>query len=152
MRYLILFMLCFVSFNVNATSDQYTIRTEFSFCKYKDGKGQNDVAKYEKEYEKFLSKNGLKYSKAVLTPIIAGETDYDFVLWGSWPNGVEMYKEYGAYINDYKNTQENPSICTGAYAVINTGARHLRIPREEYDKVQFVEYVSGVILFRYGSL
>lgn len=142
MRYLFLFMLCFISFNANATSDQYTIRTEFSFCKYKDGKGQNDVAKYEKEYEKFLSKNGLKYSKAVLTPIIAGETDYDFVLWGSWPNGVEMYKEYGAYINDYKNTQENPSICTGAYAVINTGARHLRIPREEYDKVQFVEFAN----------
>tara|TARA_B100000929_G_scaffold275222_1_gene248969 strand:+ start:55 stop:807 length:753 start_codon:yes stop_codon:yes gene_type:complete len=142
MRYLFLFTLCFIGFNAYATSEQYTLRTEFTFCKYNDGKGQDDVVEFEKKYEKFLRKNGLKYSKAILTPILAGETDYDFVLWGTWPNGQEMYKEYGAFINDYKNTQVNPSICNGAYAVFNTGARHLRIPREEYDKVQFVEFAN----------
>ena len=106
MRYLFLFTLCFIGFNAYATSEQYTLRTEFTFCKYNDGKGQDDVVEFEKKYEKFLRKNGLKYSKAILTPILAGETDYDFVLWGTWPNGQEMYKEYGAFINDYKSNKD----------------------------------------------
>ena len=142
MRYLILFVLCFVSFYANAASEQNTVRTEFTLCKYKEGKDYDDVVKYQKTYEKFLIKNELKYAKHILTPILAGETDYDFVLWGTWPNGEEMYKEYGAYINDYKNTRENPSTCNGSYAVHNTGARHLRIPLEEYDRVQFAEFAN----------
>ena len=91
MRYLILFVLCFVSFYANAASEQYTVRTEFTLCKYKEGKDYDDVVKYQKTYEKFLIKNELKYAKHILTPILAGETDYDFVLWGTWPNGEEMY-------------------------------------------------------------
>jgi len=142
MRYLLLFMLSFIGFHVNAVSEQYTVRTEFSLCNYNEGKGYDDVVKSQKVYEKFLLKNELKYSRHILTPILAGETDYDFVLWGTWPNGEEMYKEYGAYINDYKNTGKNPFTCNASYAVHNTGARHLRIPLEEYDRVQFVEFAN----------
>ena len=142
MRNLLLFMLCFIGFYANAASEQYTVRSEFTYCKYNEGKGYDDVVRYQKLYEKFLLENELKYSKAILTPILAGDVDYDFVLWGTWPNGEEMYKEYGAYINDYKNTRENPSICKGSYAIHNTGARHLRIPLEEYDRVQFVEFAN----------
>ena len=142
MRYLFLCTICLFSFNVYSTSDQYTLRTEIFFCKYSEGNNYEDVVKYEKKYEKFLRKNNLKYSKAILTPVIAGETDYDFILWGSWPNGEEMYREYGAYLNDYDNPNENPSICNSNFAVINTAARHIRIPREEYDNIQFVEFAN----------
>ena len=142
MRYLCLWMICLFSFNAYSASDQYTLRTEIFFCKYSEGNNYDDVVKYEKKYEKFLRQNGLKYSKAILTPVIAGETDYDFVLWGSWPNGEEMYREYGAYLNDYDNADENPSICNSTFAVINTAARHLRIPQEKYDNIQFVEFAN----------
>ena len=142
MRYILLLALSTIGFNLAATSEQYTIRTEFSLCKYNEGKGYEDVVKYEKRYEKFLLENNLKYTRFILTPILAGEKDYDFVLWGNWPDGEEMYKEYGSYLNDYKKTSMNPSTCKGSYAVFNTGARHLRIPREEYDRIQFVEFAN----------
>ena len=141
MRYLFLISLCFVSFSLLATSEQYVVRTEVSFCKYKEGKSYDDVIKYSKKYEKFLRANSLKYSRSIFVPVIAGNTEHDYVLWGTWPNGEEMYKEYGAYLNDYKNIgSENPGICHTNVAFFNTGALHLRIPFEEYDRVQMVEF------------
>jgi hypothetical protein len=84
MRYLILIpLLIFTSLSF-ATSEQYVVRTEATFCKYKPGKGYDDVIKHAKKYEKFLRANGLRYSKTIFVPVIAGLTsDHDYVLWGT---------------------------------------------------------------------
>ena len=36
----------------------------------------------------------------------AGEFEYDYVLWGSWPDGQSMYEEWGSYLNDYEKPAE----------------------------------------------
>jgi hypothetical protein len=142
MRYLFILSLCFITFSASATSDQYNVRTEVSFCKYKPGKGYDDVVKHAKKYEKFLRANELKYSKTIFKPVLAGKTDHDYVLWGTWPNGEEMYKEYGAYLNDYDARDINPGICDRNVAFFNTAALHMRIPSEERDRVQMVDFRS----------
>tara|TARA_B100000029_G_scaffold515716_1_gene624194 strand:- start:41616 stop:42368 length:753 start_codon:yes stop_codon:yes gene_type:complete len=140
----LIFIACgfFVTFQLFAASEQYVVRTEVSFCKYNEGKDYDDVVKYQQEYEKFLRKNNLKYSKSILTPVLAGNNEFDFVLWGTWPDGSEMYKEYGAYLNDFKNPKTNPATCNGNFAFINTAARHLRIDSEDYDRIQFVDFAN----------
>jgi hypothetical protein len=143
MRYLFIISLCFISFSAFATSEQYNVRTEVSFCKYKQGKSYDDVVKYAKKYEKFLRANELKYSKSIFTPVLAGQTDHDYVLWGTWPDGEEMYREYGSYLNDYKNQgSANPGICHTNVAFLNTAAQHLRIPSEDYDRIQMADFSS----------
>ena len=53
MRYILLLALFTIGFNLAATSEQYTIRTEFSLCKYNEGKGYEDVIKYERIVERY---------------------------------------------------------------------------------------------------
>ena len=144
MRYLILIPLLIFTSSSFATSEQYVVRTEATFCKYKPGKGYDDVIKHAKKYEKFLRANGLQYSKTIFIPVIAGLTsDHDYVLWGTWPNGEEMYKEYGAFLNDYDaKGSQNPGICDRNVAFFNTAALHMRIPLDERDKIQMVDFRS----------
>ena len=143
MRYLFLIPLLIFAQSSFATSEQYIVRTEAAFCKYKPGKDYDDVVKHAKKYEKFLRANGLKYSRTILTPVIAGKTDHDYVLWGTWPNGEEMYKEYGAYLNDYDaKGAVNPGICDRNVAFFNTAALHMRIPVEDRDDIQMVDFRS----------
>ena len=145
MRFLLIIPLLLIFAQTSfATSEQYNVRTEATFCKYKPGKSYDDVVKHAKKYEKFLRANGLKYSKTIFTPVIAGPTsDHDYVLWGTWPNGEEMYKEYGAFLNDYdKKGAVNPGVCDANYAFFNTAALHMRIPVEERDKIQMVDFRS----------
>ena len=144
MRYLILIPLLIFASSCFATSEQYVVRTEATFCKYKPGKGYKDVIKHAKKYEKFLRANGLQYSKTIFTPVIAGVTsDHDYVLWGTWPNGEEMYKEYGAFLNEYNaKGSQNPGICDRNVAFFNTAALHMRIPIDERDKIQMVDFRS----------
>ena len=65
MRYLLLIPFLLFAQTGFATSEQYNVRTEASFCKYKPGKGYDDVVKHAKKYEKFLRANELKYSKTI---------------------------------------------------------------------------------------
>lgn len=136
-----IFILSFV-INLTAMSEQYVVRTEYSFCKFKEGKTYEDVVAFNKQYEAFLKENNLQYSRYLFTPVLAGEVDFDYVTWGTWPNGEEMYKEYGAFLNDYKGSGENPGKCSGTYSVINNAALHIRIPSEEYDRIQFADFRS----------
>ena len=54
-----------------------------------------------------------------------------------------MYKEYGAYLNDYDaRGAANPGICDRQVAFLNTAALHMRIPVEERDKIQMVDFRS----------
>ena len=65
MRYLILIPLLIFASSSFATSEQYVVRTEATFCKYKPGKGYKDVIKHAKKYEKFFSQK-MVYSTFVI--------------------------------------------------------------------------------------
>ena len=94
MRFLPIFLIFSLSEMIVAeTSEQYVVRSEFMFCKYNEGKGYNDVVEQSKQYQKFLEEKGLKYTRYVMTPIWAGEQEYDYILSGNWPDGQEQYRD-----------------------------------------------------------
>ena len=43
-----------------------------------------------------------------MVPMHAGDqSEYDYIIWGSWPDGEAMYKEWGSYANDYEDWTGN---------------------------------------------
>jgi hypothetical protein len=150
MRILITFVLLF-SIKINAeTSEQYTYRAEFFFGNMSEGKNYEDVRKQNMEYLKFLKENNLKYGRALFVPIWAGEREYDIIEYGWWPNGVEQYKEWGAYMNDYPKWAADNSEFDGesgvevkrSISMRGVRARGIRIPAEEMDKFKFVDFMQ----------
>ena len=88
--------------NIQAqTSEQTIYRSEFMFCNFNEGKTYQDVVKEQETYEQFLEEYGLEYNRLNLQPIWDNDSEYDYVMWGNWPNGEMQYKEWGAYMNDY---------------------------------------------------
>ena len=88
--------------NIHAqTSEQTIYRSEFMFCNFNEGKNYQDVLAEQAPYEQFLNENGLEYNRLNLSPIWDNDSEYDYVMWGNWPNGEMQYKEWGAYMNDY---------------------------------------------------
>ena len=88
--------------NIQAqTSEQTIYRSEFMFCNFNEGKNYQDVLAEQAPYEQFLNENGLEYNRLNLSPIWDNDSEYDYVMWGTWPNGEMQYKEWGAYMNDY---------------------------------------------------
>ena len=83
------------------TSEQTVYRSEFMFCNYNEGNSYQDVLTEQASYEQFLKENGLEYNRLNLQPIWDNDSEYDYVMWGNWPNGEMQYKEWGAYMNDY---------------------------------------------------
>jgi len=70
-------------------------------------------------------------------------TDYDYVIWGQWPDGQSMYNEWGSYTNEFwawMAEQDEPiemaGTCTGSIAMFNAATAHSRIPWEDRDAWQ----------------
>ena len=92
-------------------------------------------------YGEFSKKAGTKYLQVVLTPMHAGvSNDYDYVIWGQWPDGQSMYNEWGSYTNEFwawMAEQDEPiemtGTCTGSIAMFNSATAHSRIPWEDRD-------------------
>ena len=106
------------------------MRSEFIYCNLNDGKTLNDAAEQAREYGKFSEAAGTKYIQSMLVPIHAGQHDYDYILWGSWPDGKAMYQEWGSYLNDYDesfttmdedSSSESASECKSRVAAFHTG-------------------------------
>ena len=122
------FLLSIISININ--SADYEMRSEFIYCNLNDGKTLNDAAEQAREYGKFSEAAGTKYIQSMLVPIHAGQHDYDYILWGSWPDGKAMYQEWGSYLNDYDesfttmdedSSSESASECKSRVAAFHTG-------------------------------
>ena len=122
------FLLSIISIHIN--SAHYEMRSEFIYCNLNDGKTLNDAAEQAREYGKFSEAAGTKYIQSMLVPIHAGQHDYDYILWGSWPDGKAMYQEWGSYLNDYDesfttmdedSSSESASECKSRVAAFHTG-------------------------------
>ena len=122
------FLLLIISIHIN--SADYEMRSEFIYCNLNDGKTLNDAAEQAREYGKFSEAAGTKYIQSMLVPIHAGQHDYDYILWGSWPDGKAMYQEWGSYLNDYDesfttmdedSSSESASECKSRVAAFHTG-------------------------------
>ena len=117
-----------ITLSVNAAD--YEMRSEFIYCELNDGMTLKDAADQAKEYGKFSKQAGTKYIQSMLVPIHAGQVDYDYILWGSWPDGKAMYDEWGSYLNDYDesfttmdedSSSESASECKSRIAAFHTG-------------------------------
>ena len=132
---------------VAETSEQYVDRSEFMFCKLNDGKSYQDVVAEQLPYEKFLRERGLKYNRLNLLPIWDNNAEYDYVMWGNWPDGMEQYKEWGAYMNDYPQWASDNGIpaqtagkCENIISMMNHGVFHIRTPQEDRDERAFSDW------------
>ena len=65
-----------------------------------------DVKAQSKAYGEFSKREGTQYTQAIMTPMHAGEADYDYITWGTWPNGKAMYDEWGSFANNFENASE----------------------------------------------
>ena len=140
MKYLVSsVLLAVISMSVNA--QEYEVRSEFMYCKLNEGKAIADAIADSKRYGAFSKSEGTKYMQAVLTPMHAGDaSEYDYIVWGTWPDGEAMYEEWGSYANNYPSylAEKHPNAssagsCHTTIAVFNAGVTHTRIPAEERD-------------------
>jgi hypothetical protein len=89
-------------------------RSEFIICALKDGYTMDDVKERASEYAQKLEEDGTQYNQYLMRPLFTGERmeGVTHILAGIWPNGDQMYKEYGAYLNEYMDTvTDNPAEC-----------------------------------------
>ena len=96
-----------------SAQDMGEMRSEFFYCSLNEGKTMADVRAQSKQYGEFSSKEGTHYTQAIMTPMHAGDVDYDYITWGTWPNGKAMYDEWGSFANNYENA---PEVVTGGAA------------------------------------
>ena len=119
MRILVLLIISFFSFS---QEEQY--RSEFAWCNLKDENSIDDAKNIASKYGEFVESVGSQYEQSFLAPMHAGEFEYDYVLWGSWPDGQSMYEEWGSYLNDYEKPVEVAD-CKKWRAVYNLSLIHI---------------------------
>lgn len=151
MRHLFLVLLAALC-SVTVQAQEYENRSEFFFCNLNEGKTMADVVAQSEAYGKFSKDMGTKYAQAIMTPMHAGDTsDYDYILWGTWPDGEAMYEEWGSYANGYggwsaSNSAETPDgeagSCHRSIAMFNMGVTHNRIPMDERDEKQPIQFAQ----------
>jgi len=119
-----------------ASAQEYEIRSEFAYCKLNEGKTMADVIAQSEAYGQFSSSVGTQYQQAIMRPMHAGDASgYDYIIWGQWPTGEQMYKEWGSYVNDFPAWRESKGMdaepagtCNTFIAMFNTATAHSRIP------------------------
>ena len=127
-----------------ASAQEYEIRSEFAYCKLNEGKTMADVVAQSETYGRFSASVGTQYQQAIMRPMHAGDASgYDYIIWGQWPSGEQMYKEWGSFVNDYRAWRESHGIetepagtCNMSIAMFNTATAHSRIPAAERDEWQ----------------
>ena len=142
MRYLsVLLITLFTSTLLQAQEAQ--MRSEFVYCSLNPEKTMADVRAQSQRYGEFSKAKGTKYAQAIMTPMHSGDTSgYDYILWGTWPDGEAMYNEWGSYANEYadwmaENSEGEPagpaSNCTRSVATIDSLVSRVSIPAEDRD-------------------
>jgi hypothetical protein len=102
-----------IASTIAVAQDMVEMRSEFFYCSLNEGKTMADVKAQSKAYGEFSKREGTQYTQAIMTPMHAGEADYDYITWGTWPNGKAMYDEWGSFANNYENAAE---VVTGGAA------------------------------------
>ena len=152
MKKIILSVLLISSISSSIFAADYEMRSEFIYCDLNDGMTLTDAANQAKKYGSFSKEAGTKYIQSMLVPIHAGQNDYDYILWGSWPDGKAMYQEWGSYLNDYDESfaatdEDEPvaSECKSRVAAFHTGVISNKKDMSEPDNRKPVQF-SGCTL------
>lgn len=149
MRNLCILMLSLIAASA-ATGQEAEMRSEFVYCSLNPEKTMADVVAQSKRYGEFSKAQKTKYAQAIMTPMHSGDTSgYDYILWGTWPDGQAMYDEWGSYANDYKawldensdgSAVEPASTCNRSVATFNSLVSRVAIPAEERDAKRPVQF------------
>lgn len=122
------------------------LRAEYTMCNLNDGKTLKDVERYAKKYGDFAAENGLKYNQSVTIPVHAGDgAKHTHTIVGHWPNGLEMYKEWGMYLNVFKEKYPNlkaPHTCDQSYATFQLKAVDATDSSIESDTTAPLQYAT----------
>src|SRR6056297_3212183 len=121
MKTVLLAILPFLTMNAFAQETDENVRMEYIICNLNEGFTFADVISNAKEYGEKVTADGSKYNQYLMRPLIAGERDFTHVMVGAWPNGEELYKEYGNYVNKYIDEQDedDPHTCKVTFATMD---------------------------------
>lgn len=121
-KMMVLVLMMVIGVDAIAQETDENVRMEYILCSLKDGFTFDDVIADAKEYGEKVAADGSQYNQFLMRPLIVGERleGITHILVGEWPNGEEMYKEYGNYVNRHMDdNDENPDICRIAFATMD---------------------------------
>lgn len=119
---LVVALIMMVAADAVAQETEENVRMEYILCSLKDGFTFDDVIANAQEYGEKVEADGSQYNQWLMRPLIVGERleGITHILVGEWPNGQEMYKEYGNYVNKYMDDDEDsPHTCRISFATMD---------------------------------
>ncbi len=120
---LLLAVLAFTATNVIAQETEEHVRMEYLLCTLNDGFTFQDVMNNAREYGEKVAADGSKYNQFLLRPMITGDRleGITHILAGMWPDGKELYQEYGNYVNKYvdEDRENSPHTCNITVATMD---------------------------------
>jgi hypothetical protein len=120
---LLLAVMAFLAVDAMAQETEEHVRMEYILCSLNEGFTFQDVLDYAREYGEKVAADGSKYRQYLLRPLIVGERleGITHILAGAWPDGKELYKEYGNYVNKYvdEDRGNSPHTCRITFATMD---------------------------------
>lgn len=120
---LLLAVMAFMAVDAVAQETEEHVRMEYLLCELNEGFTFEDVINNAKEYGEKVAAEGNQYNQYLLRPLITGQRleGVTHIIAGMWPNGEEMYKEYGDYVNKYidEDMENEAHTCRVVYATMD---------------------------------
>jgi len=120
---LLLAIMALIAVDAVAQETEENVRMEYLLCQLNEGYTFADVMTQAKEYGEKVSAEGNQYNQFLMRPMITGQRleDVTHIIAGMWPNGEEMYSEYGDYVNKYvdEDMENNAHTCRVVYATMD---------------------------------
>lgn len=122
-KMMVLVLMMMIGMDAVAQETEENVRMEYILCSLKDGFTFDDVIANAKEYGEKVQADGSQYNQYLMRPLIIGERleGITHILVGEWPNGQEMYKEYGNYVNKHidDDNEDSPHTCRVSFATMD---------------------------------
>jgi hypothetical protein len=120
---LLLAVFAFLAVDAIAQETGEDVRMEYILCTLNEGFTFQDVMDDAREYGEKVAADGSKYNQYLLRPMMTGERldGITHIIAGMWPDGKELYKEYGNYVNNYidEDQENSPHTCSVTYATMD---------------------------------
>lgn len=120
---LLLTFFAFLAVDAVAQETDENVRMEYILCKLNEGFTFQDVMDDAKEYGEKVTADGSQNNQYLLRPMMTGERldGVTHILAGMWPDGKELYTEYGNYVNKYidEDQENSPQTCGITFATMD---------------------------------